>query len=116
MPTILICLWSARTLQRRMRVKDALNDISTVCLFLNSGVLQWEIYHNAKKHCPTMFHTATVRPKRSGPIILYNTPLTTYDNWYEVYALNKIYVFMYYALPFYMSQPKISWACSAIIN
>ena len=25
---------------------------------------------------PTMFHTATVRPERSGPIILYNTPLS----------------------------------------
>ena len=24
---------------------------------------------------PTMFHTATVRPTRSGPNILYNTPL-----------------------------------------
>ncbi len=28
------------------------------------------------KHRPTMFHTATVRPRRSGPRILYNTPLT----------------------------------------
>ena len=25
--------------------------------------------HTAQKHCPTIFHTATVRPKRSGPII-----------------------------------------------
>ena len=33
--------------------------------------------HTAEKHCPTtMFHTATVRPKRSGPSILYNTPLS----------------------------------------
>ncbi len=25
-------------------------------------------------HRPTMFHTATVTPTRSGPSILYNTP------------------------------------------
>ncbi len=31
--------------------------------------------HTAEKHRPTMFHTATVRPRRSGPRILYNTPL-----------------------------------------
>ncbi len=31
--------------------------------------------HTAEKHRPTMFHTATVRPRRSGPKILYNTPL-----------------------------------------
>ncbi len=31
--------------------------------------------HTAEKHRPAMFHTATVRPKRSGPSILYNTPL-----------------------------------------
>ena len=30
----------------------------------------------AEKHRPTMFHTDTVRPRRSGPRILYNTPLT----------------------------------------
>ncbi len=30
--------------------------------------------HTAEKHRPTMFHTATVRPKRSGPSIRYNTP------------------------------------------
>ncbi len=33
-----------------------------------------------QQHCPTMFHTATVRPKRSGPSILYNTPLTEVVN------------------------------------
>ncbi len=27
------------------------------------------------KHRPTMFYTATVRPRRWGPRILYNTPL-----------------------------------------
>ncbi len=32
--------------------------------------------HTAEKHRPTMFHTATVIPERSGPIILYNTPLS----------------------------------------
>ncbi len=31
--------------------------------------------HTAEKHHPTMFHTDTVRPKRSGPNILYNTTL-----------------------------------------
>ncbi len=31
--------------------------------------------HTAEKQRPTMFHTATVRPKWSGPSILYNTPL-----------------------------------------
>ncbi len=31
--------------------------------------------HTAEKHRPTMFHTGTVRPKRSGPSILYNTHL-----------------------------------------
>ncbi len=31
--------------------------------------------HTAEKHRPTMFHTATVKPTRSGPSILYNTPL-----------------------------------------
>ncbi len=30
--------------------------------------------HTAEKHRPTMFHTATVKPTRSGPSILYNTP------------------------------------------
>ncbi len=29
-----------------------------------------------QKHHPTMLRTATVRPKRSGPNILYNTSLT----------------------------------------
>ncbi len=33
--------------------------------------------HTAEKHRPTMFHTVKVRPKRSGPSILYNTPLST---------------------------------------
>ncbi len=33
--------------------------------------------HTAEKHHPTMFHTATVRPTRSGPNILYNTSLKT---------------------------------------
>ncbi len=28
---------------------------------------------------PTMFHTVTVRPTRSDPIILYNTSLSFYD-------------------------------------
>ncbi len=32
--------------------------------------------HTAEKHHPTMFHTATVRPTRSGPNILYNTSLS----------------------------------------
>ena len=32
--------------------------------------------HIAERHRPTMFHTATVSPRRSGPKILYNTPLT----------------------------------------
>ncbi len=31
--------------------------------------------HTAEKHHPTMFHTATVRPTRSGPNLLYNTSL-----------------------------------------
>ncbi len=31
--------------------------------------------HTAEKHRPTMFHKATVGPKRLGPIILYDTPL-----------------------------------------
>ena len=31
--------------------------------------------HTAERHRPTMFHTATVRHGRSGPRILYNTPL-----------------------------------------
>ncbi len=30
----------------------------------------------AEKHRPTMLHTATVRPKRWGPNILYNTSLS----------------------------------------
>ncbi len=34
--------------------------------------------HTAEKHHPTMFHTATVRPTRSGPNILYNTSLKCY--------------------------------------
>ncbi len=29
-----------------------------------------------EKHRPTMFHTGTVRPERSGPNILYNTSLS----------------------------------------
>ncbi len=33
--------------------------------------------HTAEKHRPTMFHKATVKPTRSGPSILYNTPLST---------------------------------------
>ena len=33
------------------------------------------VVHTAERHHPTMFHTGTVRSKRSGPIILYNTPL-----------------------------------------
>ena len=31
--------------------------------------------HIAEKDHPPMFHTATVRPKRSDPILLYYTPL-----------------------------------------
>ncbi len=31
--------------------------------------------HTAERHRPTMFHTATVKPTRSGPNILYNTSL-----------------------------------------
>ncbi len=34
-----------------------------------------QLLHTAEKHHPTMFHTATVRPTRSGPNILYNTSL-----------------------------------------
>ncbi len=35
-----------------------------------NALIQWLLHH------PTMFHTATVRPKRSGPSILYNTSLS----------------------------------------
>ncbi len=41
----------------------------------NALIQQQRPLHTAERHRPTMFHTATVRPKRSGPIILYNTPL-----------------------------------------
>ncbi len=34
--------------------------------------------HTAKKHCPTMFYTATVNPTRSVPSILHNTSLRIY--------------------------------------
>ncbi len=33
--------------------------------------------HTAEKDRPTLFRTATVRPKRWGPNILYNTSLNT---------------------------------------
>ncbi len=42
------------------------------------GVVWLRPLHTAKKHCPTMFDTATVRPKKLGPIILYNTPLSCF--------------------------------------
>ncbi len=38
-------------------------------------VQQQRPLHTAEKHRPTMFHKATVKPTRSGPSILYNTPL-----------------------------------------
>ena len=41
--------------------------------------------HTAEKHRPTMFHTATVRPRRSGPRILYNTPLRYQRNGTVLY-------------------------------
>ncbi len=31
--------------------------------------------HAAKNLCPTLFHTATVEPKRRGHSLLYRTPL-----------------------------------------
>ena len=37
-----------------------------------------------------IFHTATVRPKRSGPIILYNTPLRSYCSWALVFYFNTL--------------------------
>ncbi len=40
----------------------------------NLRLMPW--FSNHKLNCPTMFNAATVRPKRSGPIILYNTSLT----------------------------------------
>ena len=42
--------------------------------------------HTAEKHRPTMFHTATVKPTKSGPSILYNTPLS----WVDVQKLRAI--------------------------
>ncbi len=41
--------------------------------------------HTAEKHHPTMFCTATVRTKRSGQNILYNTSL----RWTEISQINK---------------------------
>ena len=41
--------------------------------------------HTAEKHHPTMFHTATVRPTRSGPNILYNTSLNEISAFFEYY-------------------------------
>ncbi len=31
--------------------------------------------YTAKNLCPTLFHTATVKPKRRGRSLLYRTPL-----------------------------------------
>ncbi len=41
----------------------------------NALIQQLRPLHTAEKHHPTMSHTATVRHKRSGPRILYNTSL-----------------------------------------
>ena len=38
-------------------------------------VLQRKVHKRPERHGPTMFYTATVRPKISGPKILYNTSL-----------------------------------------
>ena len=38
-----------------------------------------ESVHTSEKHRPAMFHTATVRPTKPGPNILYNTPLKRDD-------------------------------------
>ncbi len=46
--------------------------------------------HTAEKHRPTMFHTAIVRPKRSGPGILYNTSLRCQDS-YELSECHRPY-------------------------
>ncbi len=45
-------------------------------LYFDLEYLLWlRPLHTAEKHRPTMFHTATVKPRRLGPSILYNTPL-----------------------------------------
>ncbi len=36
--------------------------------------------HTAEKRRPTMYHTDTARPTRSGPRILYNTSLNAHEN------------------------------------
>ncbi len=55
--------------------------IQQLLLQLLQKSVQWYLIiwlrplHTAEKHHPTMFHTATVRPTRSGPNILYDTSL-----------------------------------------
>ena len=54
--------------------------------------------HTAEKHRPTMFHAATVRLKRSGPSILYNTPLNKAN---LISCHYKIKVYLLYIITIY---------------
>ena len=62
--------------------------IQQLLLQLLQKSVEWYLIrplHAAEKHHPTMFRTATVRHKRWGPNILYNTSLSSqvseYRNW-----------------------------------
>ena len=50
-------------------------------------------YYTAEKHHPTMFHTATVRPTRSGPNILYNTSLSFFEKNIQIQSTSRRIIF-----------------------
>ncbi len=71
----------------------------------NKSNCSWNRYI-AEKHRRTMFHTTAVRPKRSGPSILYNTPLKTH------FATMKVFYFSHFICKFLY---LIYYTCSCSI-
>ncbi len=59
------------------------------CSLLFTGMctlILWIFRLTVEKHRPTMFHTATVKPTRSGPTILYKTPLRNCNKSLDILA------------------------------
>ena len=70
-----------KSLEKRLSTKNTAFLLAAVIkckkfpIFDLEHILWLRPLHTAKNLCPTLFHTATVKPKRRGRSLLYRTPL-----------------------------------------
>ncbi len=72
------CCWTRISLRMYDIVRRKICQILIWCPYsptISPIASEIGIVHTAENYCPTMFHTAAVRPTGKGPRILYNTSL-----------------------------------------